>query len=62
VAPKRAGKLKVSFGGEPRAFALRRGVPFRLRLCLADLGPGPVLEVDPGDGIKEARLLDATPR
>jgi hypothetical protein len=62
LAPKRSGKLTVKFGGEPRTFTLRSGVPFRLRLRLADLGPGPVLEVDPTGDIKEARLLDATPR
>ena len=36
--------------------------PFELRIPLADLGPGPVLTVEPAEAIREARLFSAKMR
>jgi hypothetical protein len=62
LVPPAAGPLRISFGGEAREFVLHRDSELRLRLRLRDLGPGPVLQVTPAAGLKEARILQATPR
>ena len=56
------GTLTVSYGGAPRRFSLRKGKALSLRLQLADLGPGPTIEVAPAAGIAEARVFEAVPR
>jgi hypothetical protein len=62
LVPPAAGTLRISFDGEPREFALHRDSELRLRLRLRDLGPGPVLQVTPAEGLMEARILAAKPR
>jgi hypothetical protein len=62
LVPPATGTLRVSFGGEAREFALRRDSELRLRLRLSDLGPGPVLQVTPAAGLKEARVFGVKPR
>jgi hypothetical protein len=62
IVPPASGTLRISFGGEPREFALRADSELRLRLRTADLGPGPVLQVTPAAGLKEARVFGAKPR
>jgi hypothetical protein len=57
LEPDESGTCTVSFGGEPRAFPLRAGVPLSLRLELERLGPGPRLAVTPAAAIREARLF-----
>jgi hypothetical protein len=62
LVPPATGTLTITYGAEPREFALHREVPLRLRLRLSDLGPGPTLVVAPVQGLKEARLLEVEPR
>jgi hypothetical protein len=59
VLPAEACDLTVRFGGEAREFKLYGRQQFELRLRLSDLGPGPRLEVTPGDAIREARTFRA---
>ena len=54
--------LRIAFGSGARIYRLGRGRPFELRIPLADLGPGPVLTVEPANAIREARLFAATMR
>ena len=54
--------LRIAFGSGARVYRLDRGRPFELRIPLADLGPGPVLTVEPANAIREARLFAATMR
>jgi len=62
LVPPASGALRISFGGEPREFALHSDSELRLRLRLRDLGPGPVLHVTPAAGLKEARVFGVQPR
>ncbi len=55
-----SGTLRLSFGGPAREFSLSKGADLELRLRLADLGPGPVLELSHAP--REARLFTPGPR
>lgn len=51
--------LRIAFGGSEREYRLDRGCPFELRIPIRELGPGPVLTVEPAEAIREARLFSA---
>jgi hypothetical protein len=61
VVPASDGRLRVAYGGPAREFDVGARVPLELRLRLADLGPGPRLEVSPAAAIRAARLFEAEP-
>lgn len=64
LVPRRGGEVELRFGdaAKARRYEARTGVNLELRLRLADLGPGPRLEIEPADAVREARLFEATPR
>lgn len=59
LLPDADGRLALRFGGGERTFEVARGRPFRLRVALEELGPGPALELAfPGRdaGLRAARI------
>ncbi len=59
-APNGGGTVALSFGGEPRTYALDKRDSLELRLRLRDLGDGPVLTLSHRP--REARLFTPRPR